>query len=1257
MEIKKYFVLNALCFMMFAASAANIAITPLVRSFDQSGGRAAIVTSGSGTWSASVSASWIHLESTDYTEAGYPVPYLVDANTSVESRTGYIYVSGNTHTINQAGIGATLSATSADFEQAGGRGSVTVYAPAGNGWHAKSNVDWITVKSSTGSGTASITFTVAAYNEISTRSGTLTIADNIFTVNQTGCPMALSSNSASTDYFAATVKFRVNALATTEWSVVPAVDWITVTDAGNGVGGDQVVLAVAENENVNKRTGAVAVGTETFTVTQFGRTNLKFSLDKSEFAAGADGASGERVAVTATPGLTWSAAADVDWIEFYSGYQSGESNGSVVYKVQANPTLYARSGTITVTAASELVAPKRITVTEAAATATLTMDGYEFEAEGETVAVGVATADIVGWSLVNTNSWLTITGAVANGPATLKLKAAANSTVYPRSGVVRIADHDFMVRQLGRGVTVDYEAQTFDTDGKINGADTENVITVTAASDVAWIAEASDPTWIIIYSGASGTGNGTVKYMVAPYVGDGTIRTGTITIGDKEVLISQRPYAASISPSASWVDGNAGAGEVQVSLDINAVWDVMLTDKSQGWLQVTVLSRNLATGTGKVAIKYTDNNTGKARSAVIVIAGETYTLTQAARQTVQIDAEIDGHGGSVEGAGSYDLGSAVTLKAIPDDGYEFVGWYRASTSMSTEPELSLTATNAAKYTASFAAAKPTLAIAEACLAGVTVEWSNLAWATEYEIYRSTESAIEAEGEQAMPASATLIATVQNDGSCRYTDAGGDENTAYWYWVNAVGPEEETLSNGMLATRAKKSFAIHYTNLRGATHSNRASYAEGESYTPAAPTARTGYTFLGWEPAEITAATSGEVTMRANWLQNTYTVKYDTQRVASIGDVAMCYGLYHDFTDVIPTSDDYEFNGWTLDGSNPFEVEEFKNLTDELNGVVTIYAMLDPLAIHIADGETEEYAMETADLVRCGKKFVVDAGGTLILTGDSQVHLYSQDLSNISGEGTIVLRSNSGFMSCPAVQFASTLSFEAHGEIPVADNYSEPVALEVRNLAGTANFRCDYGSKNNKTRLIRTTQTRCSEFSGKFAAANQGRNLALTVAGTGAAPSQNEMLTLSGVESAEHRLTIEANGCVKLSANANWRGEIVNDGLLVIAPPSGAVFNAEALTFSGNGQLLLDGAGTLDFGAAECPYTLAANPRGTLRFEVENAAGRRRLAEVADGFDPNAEGFAIEFTGSSAASRHMQLVVSDGVLYAVGDARPLRLFVR
>ena len=328
----------------------------------------------------------------------------------------------------------------------------------------------------------------------------------------------------------------------------------------------------------------------------------------------------------------------------------------------------------------------------------------------------------------------------------------------------------------------------------------------------------------------------------------------------------------------------------------------------------------------------------------------------------------------------------------------------------------------------------------------------------------------------------------------------------------------------------------------------------------------------------------------------------------------------------------------------------------LQATFPVWPEFDDSPIHVLDGETREFEMERADTFLYGREVTVDAGGVLKLNGKSNLQLESIDFSFITGEGTVVWNSTSGWMSAPAVGFASTLSLEAYGQIPIGDNFSEPNAWEVRNLSGSATFRADYGAKDDKARQLRTTQSERSEFRGTFAAESSGRTVALIVAGTGAEPSVTEMLTLSGYESSAHKLTIETNGCVKVSVTTNWVGEIVNEGLLVIAPPSETVFAADSLTLSGNGQLLLDGSGTLDFGAAECPYTLAANPRGTIRFEVDNAAGRK-LADVADGFDVTTAGFAVELTGAGAESGKLQVVVRDGALYATGVTRPLRLFVR
>ena len=939
-----------------------IAITPVNRSMEQTGGTAAINTSGGGTWRASTSDNWILLTSSSGT-AGYPVGYTVSANNNVETRIGYVYVSGYVHTITQAGLGATLGSYSAAFEREGGGGSVTVNAPSGKTWHAKSNVDWITVASSSGTGTRSLGFTVARYDEVSTRSGTLTIADNTFTVYQTGRRMQLTSYSATSDYFAERIKIRVNALADTTWGVSVDASWMTVTDAGNGRGGDVVQVALAENLSYNARNGIVTIGTEQFSVRQLGRTALVFKINPTEVSMfGVDGASGERIVVTATPDLGWTATSSADWIELYSGYASGSGNGNVVYKVKPNPTLYPRSGTITVTAADGGVATKRLEISQEAAVASLTVDGYEFEAAGESLTVGVNTGSIVGWNVINSVDWLSVSGLSMVGPANVTLTAAANTSVQPRSGTIRIADHDFRVSQKGRGVSVSYdETKIFDTDGKTTGENVDNnVITVTADADVEWTAVASDPTWIVIYEGMSGRGDGTVKYIVAPYVGSGEIRTGMITIGSEIVYVTQRPYELSIEPNGQWVDGNSGAGEIQVALDVDGVWNAIATEP---WI-VLDKTYNAGTGSGKVLFAYTDNATGKARTGKIVIAGEIYTLTQAARQLVAVGAGAEGHGGHVSGGGSYNVGSEVELVATADDGYAFSHWALPGGGTTNGNPLVFAATSATTLQAVFTPLAPTLAVAAASLKGVKLCWTNLAWATQYKVWRGTSS---------NRGQATEIATLTNDGICEYLDASGAENQSYWYWIEAVGVEDDMWSNGVQGRREKKTFSITYANLRGMTHANPATYREGSTVTFSAPSSRRGYTFAGWSPSQIAADTSGDVTVRAIWIQNEYSVRFDLNGAnGAMADERYTYGLWKYLTPTNFTRTGYVFAGWSADGAQATaaeygDAESLKNLTTELNGIVTLYAIWrgenagsDPIPIIGGDGDVAAALAGSAD---------------------------------------------------------------------------------------------------------------------------------------------------------------------------------------------------------------------------------------------------------------------------------------------------------
>ena len=751
----------------------NLSITPVTRNFGTGGGGAAIVVSGSGTWKASVSDNWITLNATSGA-AGTPVAYVVGAATNAESRTGYVYVSGHVHTVTQDGLGATISPESATYEAAGGTGTITVTPPDRMSWQARANVDWVSVSPVSGTGNGTVTFTVAPLNEVVTRQGTLTVGGQTFTVFQYGRRIKLSPAKAEYDYLTHVIPITVDALAITTWTVEPKNSWISVVDGGRGQGGDLVTVAIGENPSWAARTGTVKIGTETFTVTQKGRTALEFGISPEKTTASVEGANG-LIAVTATPDLPWSAASQANWLTIYAGTGTGAGNGNVVYSAAPNPTLYERTGKIVVTPGDTKVSAKMHTVTQPAAVSALSGNGYEFAAAGESCEVRVSLSDIVQWQIENKLAWLTVSGSTNRvGPGTVVLQAAPNDTVYPRSGTVTIARRPFKVSQKARGVEVEYETKLFGTDG---GSDS---ISIHPDGQVSWTAVASDKTWITIFGGASGTGDGEILYIVSPYVGDGAARTGTITVGDKVVYITQRAYDLSIDPAGAVVPGNNGAGEFGVSAGIGDVWTAIVTEP---WITI-VDGYDQGTGSGTVRFLYTDNDTGKMRTGKIIVAGEVYTLTQKARELVEITAVAE-HGGTVEGAGSYDLGTEATLTAVPDEGYAFSYWTGDAESM--ENPLVFRVDVPKSFTAVFAPLPIAFESVVSGTNGVTLAWNNLAWAAHYILYRGITS---------VPSSATVLADIPNTGDCTFLDDTGELEVEYWYWIEAEGVEDDVMGDPM-----------------------------------------------------------------------------------------------------------------------------------------------------------------------------------------------------------------------------------------------------------------------------------------------------------------------------------------------------------------------------------------------------------------------------------------------------------------------------
>lgn len=173
------------------SASCTFAIQPTSQSFQASGGlgTVAVSTSSGCSWTAASNDSWITISSSTSFTGNGSVDYSVAANDSFSPRNGTITIAGQTFSVTQQAVGCSFSIAPASesFTAGAGAGSVAVSGPSLCGWTAVSNDSWISITSgSGGTGSGTVNYTVTPNINTTTRTGTLNIAGQNFTVTQTG---------------------------------------------------------------------------------------------------------------------------------------------------------------------------------------------------------------------------------------------------------------------------------------------------------------------------------------------------------------------------------------------------------------------------------------------------------------------------------------------------------------------------------------------------------------------------------------------------------------------------------------------------------------------------------------------------------------------------------------------------------------------------------------------------------------------------------------------------------------------------------------------------------------------------------------------------------------------------------------------------------------------------------------------------------------------------------------------------------------
>ena len=401
------------------------------------------------------------------------------------------------------------------------------------------------------------------------------------------------------------------------WKASSDAEWISITTNANGQGTGVVGFVAAGNPTASMRRGAVRVGDSRVELAQ-GGSPCQFNLTPATETFGTDGGE-SAIAVAVIEGCQWTATSNAPWLSIL-GNPSATGSGTIRYRTEAN-TGSTRSGTLT-------IADRTFAVNQAGTGTPCTLTIGRFEqsvaASGGDDVVDVTSASDCPWVAASLAPWITITGSASgNGSGTVRLRIAPNPGGL-RVGLVTITGHTYIVTQAGATGTCSYSIGA--TGQSAPAAASTGAVAVSASSGCAWSAASQAP-WITITSATPGNGSGIVTLAIA--ANTGPERVGQVTIAGFTYTVTQQEVTGTTcSYSIDATQLSAPASGATSTVAVTAAGGCSWTAVSQvSWIAVTSGASGSGNGTVNLAVAA---NSGASRSGVVTIAGQTYTVTQAA---------------------------------------------------------------------------------------------------------------------------------------------------------------------------------------------------------------------------------------------------------------------------------------------------------------------------------------------------------------------------------------------------------------------------------------------------------------------------------------------------------------------------------------------------------------------------------------------------------------------------------------------------
>lgn len=523
----------------------------------------------------------------------------------------------------------TLTTDASSIGADGGSASLTVTTTPECPWDVTTATAWVSnLAPTTGQGNGTVAFRVASNPLPTARDADIVVNDAHLRVAQqaASCRYAMTPSALAIDASGGAATVAVSAMGGCGWTVTTSAPWIAIAPPGAGSGDGTVQLVVAANDDAASRSANLDLGGVQVAVTQggggAGPAPCAFALTPSGESFPAVGGS-TTFAVATSGGCAWSATSTVPWAVVSAG-AGGNGPGRVAVVVSAN-TGPARTGTLAVGGQTFVLV--QAAASPATCTYRVTSTTTAFPDTGGSGAIAIATTAACGWTAVSDVSWITVTsGATGAADGSVAFVVAAN-TGAARTGTITAGGQRITVTQAAAPAPPPCTFVLTPPTVSLSDSGGAGMVAVAASAPSCGWAAVADVPWISLTAGASGVGDGSVAYTVG--ANTGAARSGTVTIGGQTVAMTQAAApppacAYGLAPSSASVSFLGGAGSVTVTTTAACAWTAT---SGAPWIGIAAGG----SGAGPGAVDYiVAPNIGGARTGTVAIAGQTFTVTQAA---------------------------------------------------------------------------------------------------------------------------------------------------------------------------------------------------------------------------------------------------------------------------------------------------------------------------------------------------------------------------------------------------------------------------------------------------------------------------------------------------------------------------------------------------------------------------------------------------------------------------------------------------